>query len=118
MGATTQQIRNIAVAGHGSTGKTTLLEHILAAGKVIPKPETVESGKSVSDFTDEEIARAISIHTSLSHVSWKGAKINLLDTPGSADFVGEVIAALRVSETCLVLVGADTGPQIETLVGI
>jgi len=115
MGVTTQSIRNIAVAGHGSTGKTTLVEHMLAASGVIPKPETVESGKTVSDWTDEEIARTISVHASLSHLSWKDTKINILDTPGSADFVGEVIAALRVSEAALVLVGAESGAQIETI---
>ncbi len=115
MGVGTQSLRNIAVAGHGSTGKTSLVEHILATGGVIPKPENVESGKTVSDYTDEEIARTISIHTALTHVKWKDKKINFLDTPGSADFVGEVAAALQVSESVLLLVGADTGVQIETI---
>ncbi len=75
----------------------------------------METGKTVSDFTDEEIARRISIHASLSHLAWKDRKVNILDTPGSADFVGEVIAALRVAEVALLAVGADVGVQIETI---
>jgi elongation factor G len=115
MGVGTQSIRNIAVTGHGSTGKTSLVEQILATADVIPKPETVESGKTICDFTDEEISRAISIYTALSNAKWKEKKINLLDTPGSADFIGEVVSALHVSDAVLVLVGADTGVQIETI---
>ena len=90
MSVPTRSLRNIAFAGHGGTGKTTLVEEMLAAGGVIPKAERVETGKTVSDFTEEEIARKISVHASLSHVTWKDCKINILDTPGSADFVGEV----------------------------
>jgi elongation factor G len=115
MGVGTQSIRNIAVTGHGSTGKTSLVEQILATANVIPKPETVESGKTVCDFTDEEISRAISIYTALSNAKWKEKKINLLDTPGSADFIGEVVSALHASDAVLLLVGADTGVQIETI---
>jgi elongation factor G len=115
MSANTDMIRNIAVTGHGSTGKTTFVEHLLAAGGSIPKPESVDSGKTVSDFTDEEIHRKSSIHTTLAHLSWNDRKINVLDTPGASDFVGEVVAALRVAETALVLVGAEVGVQIGTI---
>ncbi len=115
MGSETKSIRNVAVVGHGGTGKTTLVEHLLAAAGAIAKPENVESGKTVSDFTDEEMARNISVHTALTHVSRKNSEINLLDTPGSADFIGEVAAALRVTDAALVLVGADTGVQTETI---
>ncbi len=115
MSVPTASLRNLAVAGHGGTGKTTLVEQILAAGGVIPKAERVETGRTVSDFTEEEVARKISIHTSLSHVPWKDTKINILDTPGSSDFVGEVIAALRAADSALLVVGADVGVQIETI---
>jgi len=115
MSVPTRSLRNVAFAGHGSTGKTTLVEELLVAGGVIPKAERVETGKTVSDFTEEEIARKISIHTSVTHVTWKDCKINILDTPGSADFVGEVCAALRVTESVALLVGADVGVQIETI---
>jgi len=115
MSTTSDKIRNITITGHGSTGKTTFFEQILFLGGQIPKPETVESGKTVSDYTEEEINRTISIHTALANIPWKDKKINLLDTPGSGDFVGEVISALRVSESAVVLVAADAGVQIGTV---
>ncbi|AHC15469.1 Translation elongation factor G-related protein [Salinispira pacifica] len=111
----TEDIRNIAVAGHGGTGKTTFVENLLFDGGAIDKPETAESGKSVSDFTDEEISHNMSIHTSLSHIFWKDHKINILDTPGSADFVGEVVAAFRTAESAVIMVDAESGVQIETI---
>jgi len=115
MSVSTRSLRNVAFAGHGGTGKTTLVEELLAAGGAIPKSERVETGRTVSDFTEEEIAHKISIHSSLSHLTWKDYKINLLDTPGSADFVGEVVAAFRVADSVGLVVGADVGVQIETL---
>lgn len=115
MGTPTSAIRNIAISGHGGTGKTTLVEQILADCGVLSKPERVETGKTVSDFTEEEIARKISIHASLSHGNWKNVKINLLDTPGAGDFVGEVIAAFTASDAVMLVLGADVGVQIETI---
>jgi elongation factor G len=115
MSVSTRSLRNVALAGHGGTGKTTLVDEMLAAGGAISKAERVETGKTVSDFTEEEISKKISIHASLSHVMWKDTKINILDTPGSADFVGEVAAAFRVAECALLAVGADVGVQIETI---
>ncbi len=115
MAFTRELIKNIAICGHGGTGKTSLVEYILFNGGVIQKPEPVEKGQTISDFTEEEINKKISIHTSLEHVEWKGKKINFLDTPGASDFVGEVIAALRAAESALVLIGADAGVQIETV---
>ena len=115
MGYTTNQIRNIAIAGHGQTGKTSLLEYLLATTGIIQKPETVESGKTVSDYTAEEIERKISIHASLSHATWNDTNINFWDTPGSSDFVGEVIAAFRSTETVLMLLDGRVGAQIETI---
>ncbi|MFQ3619942.1 MAG: elongation factor G, partial [Spirochaetales bacterium] len=111
----TENIRNLAIVGHGGTGKTSLTEQMLFVGGAIPKPEPVESGRTVSDFIEEEISQKISIKTSLSHLPWEGNKINILDTPGSADFFGEVIAALRASECACILVGAKAGVQIETI---
>lgn len=115
MSISTEQIRNIVISGHGATGKTTLTEHMLFLGGAIPKPEKVEGGKTVSDFTEEEIAKQISIHTSLSHITWNKKKVNILDTPGSSDFVGEVVASLRAAESAVLLVSADSGVQIETI---
>ncbi len=115
MGFTTDAIRNIAVTGHGGTGKTTLVEQLLWGGGAIAKAETVDSGKTVSDYTEEEVERKISIHTSVSHVSWENKLINILDTPGSGDFVGEVVAGLRTAESSVLVVGAKAGVQIETI---
>ncbi len=108
-------IRNIAVAGHGGTGKTSLVEQILYAGGVIGKPESVDSGKTVSDYTEEEIDNKMSIHTSLSHVTFGDTKINILDTPGASDFVGEVVAALRAAESACVVIAGKAGVQVETI---
>ena len=115
MSFATDQIRNIAIAGHGSTGKTTLLEHILFQGGVISKPETIESGKTVSDFGEDEIARKISVRSTLTHCTVRDTKINFIDTPGSSDFVGEVILAFRACESALILIDARSGVQIETI---
>ncbi len=115
MGFTTNQIRNIAIAGHGQTGKTTLLEYLLFTAGVIQKAETVESGKTVSDYSPEEIERKISIHSALSHLPWKDTNINVWDTPGSSDFIGEVISAFRSTETILMLLDGRVGAQIETI---
>jgi len=111
----TDHIRNISVSGHVSTGKTSLVENMLFTGGAIDRPEPVESGKTVSDYTPEEIEKGISIYTSLSSTKWKDSKVNLLDTPGSSDFVGQVVAGFRAAESALVLVAADSGVQIETI---
>lgn len=115
MSYTTDLIKNLSLAGHGGTGKTTLFERLLFAGGVIGKPETVESGKTVSDSTTEEIERKISIYTAMGHVDWKGKKINMFDTPGSSDFVGDVILSIRASEFVTLLLDAQAGVQIETI---
>lgn len=115
MSITTESIRNVAVAGHGTTGKTSLVESILFAGGAISRPESISSGKTVSDFTEEEIANGFSLHTALGHVTWSGVKVNVLDTPGASDFVGEVVAGFRAAESAAVVVGARAGVQIETI---
>ena len=111
----TSNIKNIALAGHGQTGKTTLFERLLFIGGAIPQAEAVESGKTVSDSTPEEIQRKISIYAALAHIPWKDTLINMWDTPGSADFTGEVISAFRSSEQALMLIDGRAGAQIETI---
>ena len=111
----TGKIRNIAVVGHGGTGKTSFVEQLLYIDGLIDSPASVESGKTVSDYTEEEIQHGISIHTSIAHIFWQGYKINLLDTPGAADFIGEVVASFRAAESALVTVGAKSGVEIETI---
>jgi len=111
----TDKIRNVAIAGHGQTGKTTLFEHLLFAGGAISKAEAVESGKTVGDSSQEEIDRKISIYAAMGHVERNGAKINLFDTPGSSDFNGDVILSFRASEFALLTVDGRSGVQIETV---
>ncbi len=115
MDFSTTQIRNVAIAGHGQTGKTTFMEQLLLAGGVISKAETTASGKTVSDSAPEEIERKISVYASLSHITWKDTNINFWDTPGSADFTGEVISAFRSSEIASLLIDGRNGVQIETV---
>ena len=76
----TSQIRNISIAGHGQTGKTTLLEQLLFIGGSIPKPETVESGKTVSDYSPKKLNINFN-KCSLAHITWKDKNINIWDTP-------------------------------------
>ncbi|MDR0442981.1 MAG: elongation factor G [Treponema sp.] len=115
MSHSTDQIRNVAIAGHGQTGKTTLFEHLLFAGGVIPRAETLESGKTTSDSSPEEIDRKISIHAAMGHVERSGVKINFFDTPGSSDFSGGVILSFRAAEFALLMVDGKSGVQIETV---
>ena len=115
MGYSTDAVRTVAIAGHGQTGKTTFIEQSLLAAGLIQKAETVDSGKTASDYTPEEIDRKISIYATLSHLPWKNAIVNCWDTPGSSDFIGEVIAAFRASELAIMLIDARSGVQIETI---
>ena len=109
MDYSTQQLRNISIAGHGQTGKTTLFEHLLFVGGALSKAESVASGKTASDNSPEEIQRKISVYSSLAHLDWKGVLINMWDTPGSSDFSGEVISAFRSSELALMVVDSRSG---------
>jgi elongation factor G len=111
----TKNIRNIALFGHGHSGKTTLNEAMLFTGKAIPEMGKVTDGKSVSDYTEQEIARKISIHSSVSHIEWCGKLVNIIDTPGSADFVGEVAAALNTVNSALFVINGENGVEIETI---
>ena len=92
------QIRNICLLGHGGDGKTSLTEAMLYLAKATDRLGRTADGNTVSDFDPEEISRGISISASLSNLVWNGTKINILDTPGYFDFVGEVKQALSVAD--------------------
>lgn len=115
MGFATKELRNVAIVGHGGTGKTSLLEQMLFNADVLTKAESVENGKTLSDFTEEEIKHKISIYTSFTHLMWNRHKMNFLDTPGVSGFIGEVIIGLRACESALVVIDGKSGVQIETL---
>jgi elongation factor G len=106
------QIRNIGVVGHGGVGKTSLVEAMLYDGKVTTRLGRIDDGTSLSDYTDDEIQRKISIGASLLHLEWKNHKINLVDLPGYQDFIGEVVGGLRVTETALILLSAQAGVEV------
>ena len=95
---TTDKIRNVVILGHGSAGKTTLTESMAYLGGLTSRMGRVEDGTTISDFTKEEQKREISIRTSLIPVEWNDYKINILDTPGYFDFIGEVEEALSVAD--------------------
>ena len=115
MGIGTENIRTIAIAGHGQSGKTTLIENLAAVTGTIARAEPVAGGKTLSDYTPEEIERKISIYSALVSTNWNNMVINFWDTPGSSDFMGEVIAAFRSAETGLMVLDAKSGVQIETI---
>lgn len=113
-GYTSENIRNVALLGHGGCGKTTFLEAALLATGVISRMGKVEDGNTVSDYDKMEVERGYSINTSVVPILWKENKINFIDTPGYFDFVGEVNAALRAAEAALIMVDAGSGIQVGT----
>nr|WP_321299525.1 elongation factor G [uncultured Sphaerochaeta sp.] len=115
MSVVSTDLRNVAVIGHNETGKTTLVEQMLFYANVISRAETVASGKTTSDFTEEEINHKISIHASLASLNWEGKTLNFIDTPGTAGFIGETICGFRSCETALMVVDGRDGAQIETI---
>jgi elongation factor G len=107
-------IRNVCLVGHGGSGKTSLTEAILFTAGQISRLGSVDEGNTVSDYNPDEIERKISIALSFLHADWHGKRINLLDAPGYADFVGEVACGLRVADCALVLVNAQSGIEVGT----
>ena len=91
---TTDKIRNVVLLGHGSAGKTTLAEAMCFTAGITSRMGRVEDGNTISDFSKEEQKRGISINTSLLPIEWKDYKVNVLDTPGFFDFIGEVEQAI------------------------
>lgn len=109
-----RELRNISLLAHGSAGKTSLAEAMLFATGAINRFGKVEEGTTVADFDDEEIQRRISLGTALIPCDWDGCKINVLDTPGYADFIGEVRQAVRVSDSVVILVDSVAGVEVGT----
>ena len=110
----TDAIRNIALIGHGSAGKTTLVEAFLHFTGASTRLGKIEDGTTVSDYEEEEVRRRISLSTSVIPIEFQDCKINLLDTPGFPDFIGEVISALRVASGAMVLLDGVAGVEVGT----
>jgi len=107
-------IRNIAIVGHGGSGKTQLASSILFNTGMVNRLGKVDEGNTVTDFDEEEIARKHTLSASLAFAEWNKVKINLIDTPGFANFFSDARAALRVTDGALVLVDAVSGPEVQT----
>jgi elongation factor G len=111
---TTEFIRNIALVSHGGAGKTMLAESLIHFSGATTRLGSVEDGTTVSDHDEEEIRRKISIYTSVIPVEHRNHKVNILDAPGYTDFVGEVISALSVADSAVVLVDSVSGVEVGT----
>lgn len=113
------QIRNISIIGHGGTGKTILSEAMLYVSGAVNRFGKIEEGNTVSDYHRDEIEKSMSINSSIMNTMWKDSagnkiKVNIIDTPGFMDFIGEVVSALRVTDTSIVMVDATKGREVGT----
>ena len=110
----TKSIRNLTLLGHGEYGKTSLAEAMLYLSGKTDRLGKIADGNTVLDFDSEEQKRGISISASLAHVAWKDIKINIVDTPGDPDFVGESLQALRVAGSAVIVVDGKSGIEVGT----
>jgi elongation factor G len=110
----TQEIRNLGIVGHGDSGKTSLVAAMLFATGATNRLGKVDDGTATTDYDDEEIARKISLNISTVYVEHKGAKINVVDSPGYASFIGHAKGALRVCETALFVIDGVNGIGVQT----
>ena len=110
----TTDIRNMALLGHGSEGKTTLTEAMLFAAGIVDRQGRVEDGAATTDFEPEEVKRKISISAAIAPIDWDGKNLNVIDVPGYFDFIGEMMGPLRVVETAVIVVGGVNGMAVGT----
>ncbi len=115
MGApSTDKVRNVVLVGHGGAGKTTLAEAMLFMAGETSRLGSVDDGHSNLDYDSEEQKRKMTVNLSLAPLTHKGVKVNVIDTPGYADFVGDAIAGMEAAEMALFVVDAVSGPQVQT----
>ncbi|MEX1121029.1 MAG: elongation factor G, partial [Balneolales bacterium] len=108
------KVRNIVLLGHSGSGKTSLAETMLFESKVIPRRGSVEEENTVSDYHGIEKEKQKSVYSSFMNLEWRGHKINLIDTPGTADYIGEVLGALKVADTAIFVLDAERGVEVGT----
>src|SRR5207344_146824 len=109
-----QDIRNFAIVGHATSGKTMLSEAMLACAGAINRLGSINNGSTTSDYHESERDHKISVHASLLLAEWQGKKFNIIDTPGYLDFISEGLGALRVGDFALVVVHAEHGVGVGT----
>jgi elongation factor G len=109
-----KDIRNVLLVGHGGAGKTTLVEAMLFTSGAITRMGRVEDGNTVSDHDPDEQRRQISVSLAMAPLEWKGVKVNILDAPGTADFIGDVRSAIRAADAVIVVVSAVDGVEVQT----
>jgi len=114
MSVDTKNIRNVVLLGHSGSGKTTLVEAMLFESGAINRMGTVAGRNTISDYTSIEQERGNSLFSTLMHVKWRDCKINLIDTPGSDDFIGEVVCSLKVADTALMVLNGAHGVEVGT----
>src|SRR5215467_9989267 len=107
-------IRNVALVGHAGSGKTQLAAAILSDAGMVNRFGKVDEGTTVTDFDEEEIARKHTLSSSLACAEWQKTKINIIETPGFANFLTDAKAALRVAEAAVVCVDAVAGVEVQT----
>ena len=110
----TKNIRNIALLGHGGSGKTSLAEAMLYLTGETDRLGNIPAGNTVCDYDPEEISRKISVSAAIAPMMWKDIKINVIDTPGYLDFAGEVVQALRVADSAIITVDGKAGIEVGT----
>jgi elongation factor G len=109
-----EDIRNIALVGHGAAGKTSLADSLLFKGKAVDRRGSVDDGSSLSDYDDEEKKRRFSIDTTILHLEHQGKQVHILDAPGYPDFVGGALEALQAVETAVIVISAPNGIEVNT----
>ena len=112
---TTDKIRNVVLLGHGGCGKTSLVEAMAYLSGITNRMGKVADGNTISDYDKEEIKRQISISTSIIPIIWEDTKINILDTPGSFDFIGEVEEACSAADSAIIVVSGKAGIEAGTI---
>jgi elongation factor G len=111
---TGDKIRNVAVVGHGASGKTTLVDALAFVAGSSTRHGSVQQGTALTDYTPDEIERQYSINLALAYAEWNGVKINLIDTPGYLDFVGDALAGISAADAALIVVSATSGVEVGT----
>ena len=110
----TQDIRNVALAGHGNSGKTSLAAGFLFAAGATSRLTRTDEGNTITDFDDEEIARKITISTAVAAAEWSKKKINLIDTPGFNIFINDTKASMIAADSALIVVDGVAGVEVQT----